>query len=102
VQIGDENVHRVRAVLDEVFGDANFAAQIAFIKTSAVSSPEAKTNVIGDLFDYVLWYSRDIGRVKYRQPLRPKEFGGKSEYRRIELPDGSSSIPSFCDVGIEQ
>jgi adenine-specific DNA-methyltransferase len=89
VQIGDENVHRVRTVMDEVFGETNFAAQIAFIKTSAVSSPEAKTNVIGDLFDYVLWYSKDIDRVKYRQPLRPKDFGGKSEYKRMELPDGT-------------
>ena len=89
VQIGDENVHRVRAVMDEVFGETNFAAQIAFIKTSAVSSPEAKTNVIGDLFDYVLWYAKDLSRVKYRQPMRTKEFGGKSEYKRIELPDGT-------------
>src|SRR5207302_6451345 len=39
IQIGDENVHWVRALLDEVFGQANYAAQIAFIKTSAVSSP---------------------------------------------------------------
>jgi adenine-specific DNA-methyltransferase len=89
VQIGDENVHRVRAAMDEVFGEANFAAQIAFIKTSAVSSPEARTNVIGDLFDYVIWYSKDIAKVKYRQPLRPKELGGKSEYKRIALADGT-------------
>ncbi len=97
VQIGDENVHRVRAVMDEVFGDANFAAQMAFIKTSAVSSPEAKTNVIGDLFDYVIWYARDLSRVKYRQPMRVKEFGGKSEYKRIELPDGTRRSLSTND-----
>ena len=30
VQIGDENVHRVRAVMDEVFGEDNFVAQITF------------------------------------------------------------------------
>jgi adenine-specific DNA-methyltransferase len=89
VQIGDENVHRVRALMDEVFGETNFAAQIAFIKTSAVSSPEAKTNVIGDLFDYVVWYGKDLSKVKYRQPMKPKALGGKSEYKRIELPDGT-------------
>jgi len=97
VQIGDENVHRVRAVMDEVFGETNFAAQIAFIKTSAVSSPEAKTNVIGDLFDYVVWYAKDLSRVKYRQPMRTKEFGGKSEYKRIELPDGTRRSLSTND-----
>ncbi|MQM32108.1 MAG: site-specific DNA-methyltransferase, partial [Candidatus Accumulibacter phosphatis] len=89
VQIGDENIHRVRAVMDEVFGNTNFAAQIAFTKTSAVSSPEAKTNVVGDLFDYVVWYAKDLSKVKYRQPMRTKQFGGKSEYKRIELPDGT-------------
>src|SRR5690242_7827778 len=89
IQIGDENVHRVRALMDEVFGETNFAAQIAFIKTSAVSSPEARTNVIGDLFDYALWYAKDLSRIKYRQPMRRKDFGGKTEYRRIELLNGS-------------
>ena len=38
VQIGDENVHRVRAVMDEVFGDDNFVAQIAFKKTGRSTS----------------------------------------------------------------
>jgi adenine-specific DNA-methyltransferase len=89
IQIGDENVHRVRPLLDEVFGEANFAAQIGFVKTAAVNSPEARTNVIGDLFDYVLWYAKDIDQVKYRQPFRLKRLGGKSEYKRIELPNGT-------------
>ena len=88
VQIGDENVHRVRALMDEVFGEANFCAAIAFSKTSAVSSPMARTNVIGDLFDYVLWYARDITAVKYRQPYRVKVADASSEYRRIQLASG--------------
>jgi adenine-specific DNA-methyltransferase len=105
VQIGDENVHRVRAMMDEVFGETNFAAQIAFLKTSAVSSPEAMTNVIGDLFDYVVWYAKDLSRVKYRQPMRTKEFGGKSEYKRIALADGTRrSLSSDDEVegGLEE
>src|SRR5713226_2251618 len=53
VQIGDENVHRVRTLMDEVLGEDNFCGAIGFTKKSAVSSPMAKTNVIGDLFDYV-------------------------------------------------
>jgi adenine-specific DNA-methyltransferase len=73
VQIGDENVHRVRDLMDEVFEKRNFAAQIAFVKTAAVSSPEARTNVIGDLFDYVLWYARNCSRSSTGSP-----FGIKS------------------------
>ncbi|MCB1327887.1 MAG: site-specific DNA-methyltransferase, partial [Leptospiraceae bacterium] len=38
VQIGDENVHRVRALMDEVFGEENSCGQIAFVKTSGLSS----------------------------------------------------------------
>ena len=58
VQISDENLHRVRALLDEVFGPENFASVLTFQKTAAVSSPEARTNVIGTLGDYLLWYAR--------------------------------------------
>ncbi len=88
VQIGDENVHRVRAVMDEVFGGGNFCAAIAFLKTAAVSSPMARTNVIGDLFDYVVWYAKDIARVKFRQPYAAKVPGESLEYRRLHLSSG--------------
>ena len=47
VQIGDENVHRVRAVMDEVFGDDNFVAQITFAK-----------DVGGSTGDYLTWRRR--------------------------------------------
>ncbi|MGV3710390.1 MAG: site-specific DNA-methyltransferase [Gemmatimonas sp.] len=85
VQIGDENVHRVRAVLDEVFGEANFCSLITFQKTAAVSSPEARTNVIGSLGDYILWYAKSITEVKYRQPYLRKGVseGAGSAYRSI-------------------
>ena len=56
VQIGDENVHRVRALMDEVFGEDNFVAQIAFKKTAASTSGATLSGVI----DYVLWYAKDI------------------------------------------
>ncbi|CAN5805973.1 site-specific DNA-methyltransferase [soil metagenome] len=59
VQIGDENVHRVRAVMDEVFGDENFVNTIVFKKKSATFSTET-------VFDYLIWYSRKRERVKVR------------------------------------
>jgi adenine-specific DNA-methyltransferase len=62
VQIGDENVHRVRALLDEVFGDENCGAQISVKKTSGATSE----NLPGTT-DFLLLYAKDQTRLKYRQ-----------------------------------
>jgi len=61
VQIGDENVHRVRAVMDEVLGDGNLVALITVQKAGSTFS-----QYLGGVADYVLWYARDFSRVKYR------------------------------------
>lgn len=85
VQIGDENVHRVRAVLDEVFGDTNCVAQIAFTKTTSSTS-----DTIPTIFDTLLWYAKDATQVKVRRlylPQTPGEEGAK-EYKRVETIDG--------------
>ena len=86
VQIGDENVHRVRAVMDEVFGDENAVALIAFKKTSGAGSIAGGTDVIPQIFDYVIWYSKSLASAKYRQLFREKVFGeaGASQYQWIE------------------
>ncbi len=91
VQIGDENVHLVRSILDEVFGADNFCSLIAFQKTALVSSPEARTNVIGNLCDYILWYAKALELVKYRQLYLEKGVGvgAGAGYRSVELPDGT-------------
>ena len=90
VQIGDENVHRVRAVMDEVFGDGNFCSQIAFRKTSAVSSPNAKVNVLGTVTDAILWYAKRIEVVKYRQLYLSKglESDNAGVYTRVQCSNG--------------
>src|SRR5271169_3661916 len=62
VQIGDENVHRVRAVMDEVFGEENYLALIPFIKT--VGKGGAGLDSVND---YILWYGKTHGSIKYRQ-----------------------------------
>lgn len=67
VQIGDENVHRVRALMDEVFGAENFVSQIQFKKTSGTGA-----RYLENIYDYVLWYARGLDRVKYRQPYYEK------------------------------
>ena len=61
VQIGDENVHRVRALMDEVFGDENFIAQITVQKAGSTFA-----EYLGGVADYLLWFSRDRGNLKYR------------------------------------
>ncbi len=65
VQIGDENVHRVRAVLDEVFGEDNFCATFAFRKTGGFEAALVQRN-----FDHVVWYSKSRDHVKFRSPLK--------------------------------
>lgn len=85
VQIGDENVHRVRAVLDEVFGAENACTQITFSKTSGLSS-----RLLPSRFDFLLWYAKDIEKVKFRQPYVEKshEAGTADTYNWVQLPDG--------------
>ncbi len=80
VQIGDENVHRVRAVMDEVFGERAFVSLVTFKKTSSFSS-EAISNVS----DYIIWYARDRDRLKFNSLFKDKDIGGEgaSKYRPL-------------------
>ena len=71
VQIGDENVHRVRAVLDEVFGEGNLVSQVTFKKSSS-----ATELYLSSTSDYVLWYARRIDRLKYRARKQGRVAGG--------------------------
>ena len=64
VQIGDENVHRVRALMDEVFGDENSVSQITF-RTSSGRLGSGLDGVV----DFLLWYAKDISAYKYRPLL---------------------------------
>ena len=82
VQIGDENVHRVRVLLDEVFGPTNMASQIAFIKTSGQSSPTAKVKSLAGVYDVILWYAKDLERIKYNQPYFAKTSGNVEQQFR--------------------
>jgi adenine-specific DNA-methyltransferase len=82
VQISDENLHRVRAVLDEVFGAENFCSEVTFKKTTSATS-----ELLASTSDYLLWYAKDAERVKYRQLYHTKEVGGDGgdAYGKVEL-----------------
>ena len=86
VQIGDENVHRVRAVMDEVFGEDNFVSQIGFRKTGSTSATLLDANS-----DYLLWYAKDFKAAKYRPLYKLKTVGGEgaTEYKTLRYPNCS-------------
>lgn len=91
VQIGDENVHLVRNVLDEIFGNENFCSLITFRTTSGAGSFAGGTNVLASVNSYILWYARDIESVKYRPLYREKSFAGVegTAYTYVEESGGS-------------
>lgn len=85
VQIGDENVHLVRSLMDEVFGSENFVSLIVFVKTSGFEE-------IGlpSVSDYVLWYSKNRESVKTRSLQLPRSLKTVAEqYKFLEQQDGS-------------
>jgi adenine-specific DNA-methyltransferase len=86
VQIGDENVHRVRAVMDEVFGAQNLCSQITVVKTASATS-----EYLAGVSDHILWYGRNISVMKFRQVYSLKQIGGagSGQYTRVQLEDRS-------------
>ncbi len=84
VQIGDENVHRVRALMDEVFGETNFVSQIGIQKTGGFSQSK-----IGNIVDHLLWYAKDLDQVKYRSVVNliPEPPISDPNYVLLEFDD---------------
>ena len=92
VQIGDENVHRVRALMDEVFGDENFVSLIPFrTKTMPFG-----TNFVEQMAAFVIWYAKDKAdqsnrpRAKYRKLLREMKYSPSSGFNWCRLQDGTN------------
>lgn len=86
VQIGDENVHRVRALMDEVFGEENFVSEIVFKKTGGHS-----TTAIANVNDILLWYAKSAPSLKVRGLYLEKKPGeeGATNYTWVEEHIGS-------------
>jgi adenine-specific DNA-methyltransferase len=83
VQISDENIHRVRSVLDEVFGPENFIALITF----QTSVPLGATFIPG-VCSYLLFYAKNRDRLKFRRGFRDKPVGEGGAYTAYQLPNG--------------
>ncbi len=91
VQIGDENVHLVRCLMDEVFGSGNFCREISFITTSGFS-----TNILSRQNNYLLWYAKNAENVKFKPVFRIKPYGSEdfTVYNKLELADGKRRLMS--------
>jgi adenine-specific DNA-methyltransferase len=107
VQIGDENVHRVRAVMDEVFGAENCITCITVTKTAGQTA-----ELIPAVADFILWFAKDRNSTKFRRPLREKSikedasgvyrciFNNAFEVTRLSEEDLLSYISIHGDTGV--
>jgi adenine-specific DNA-methyltransferase len=85
VQIGDENVHRVRVLMDEVFGDDNCISLIHFQTTTGQAA-----DILPRSGDYILWYAKNQTSLKYRKLFRQKQLGELASYSSaMSVVDGS-------------
>ena len=88
VQIGDENVHRVRAVMDEVFGEENQVSQITFRTTTGRGG-----DFLSSAANYILWYARQRENCKFRTSYQDKLVGTSTDqvYSLVRSADGSNN-----------
>ena len=83
VQIGDENVHLVRALMDELFGPGQFMSQISFrtkIPLNAAYLP--------NIADSLVWYAKNKGKVKFRRLFSARDYGENTQFSNALLKDG--------------
>jgi len=85
VQINDENVHLIRNVMDEVFGVENFVSQITFRKK--LMPLGSKT--LEMMADYLVWYAKDRGQLKYRQLYRASTPDPSGRWTGAQNADGT-------------
>lgn len=87
VQIGDENVHLVRSLLDEVFGSTNFVSQITYKTTTG-----ATADVLAGVQDFVLWYAKDRERLKWRPLYAARAVDDDANYRLVREGDAVRAL----------
>ena len=83
VQISDENVHRVRLILDEIFGEENYINQISFTKTQPLGAKFLPVTA-----DFLILYGKEKSKTKFHQLFESKNIGKDTGYKFVELPNG--------------
>ncbi len=110
VQIGDENVHRVRALMDEVFGEDNYVSQITVRKTTSEGS-----RLLGSTCDFILWYSKKQDIAKFRVVYSTRNSDAEKRYSSQYLdgsfyrldnitssrPAGDGDVTKFSFIGLK-
>ncbi len=94
VQIGDENVHRVRALMDEVFGEDNFFSQMQYRALSPLGSQG-----LSNVYDYILWFCKNKDAVKYRNLLIDRPMEDEPEFTYLD--DGSGHYTKLKQAPIK-
>ena len=101
IQIGDENVHLVRSLLDEVMGSENFISLITIQKMGGLAAA-----FLPGAADYVLWYAKDRSQAKYRQLYEQKVVGTGQQtgerYDQDRLAPRRTPIASARQRGIQR
>ena len=92
VQISDENLHRVRLLMDEVFGADNFCSIISFQKTGSMAA-----NLLPTTVDFIIWYAKDRKSARYSQLYAPRKSGDPSLDRYDQLRESSGASGPFRD-----
>ena len=85
VQIGDENVHRIRTLLDEVFGEENFLNNITLLKSTGVIE---KADSLHGSVDYILHYAKSRNHVKFRPVFKDKSADTAASFSKFRYTDG--------------
>ena len=95
VQIGDENVHRVRTLMDEVFGEENFVSEIVTKKSGGMGQAE-----IDNVADFILWYGKKKESIKYRSlfDIKVLDSGPGLRYRTVQETSGFSRPMTKAEV----
>jgi len=102
VQIGDQNVHRVRALMDEIFGQDNFVSEIVLKTTSGAGSPTGGTNTLAAVHDFIVWYAKSKEQIKYRQLYFEKsDMQTAGLYRRVVSLDGIERAAKSAELSGE-
>lgn len=83
IQISDENLHLVKVLLSEIFGERNLFAVIPF-KTKI----PLRTSGLAGICDYLVWFAKDVKQMKFRKLYTARESGAVTEFTFVETPDG--------------
>jgi adenine-specific DNA-methyltransferase len=83
VQIGDENVHLVRNLMDEVFGSENFCGQFSFRTKIPL-----RTTLVPAVYDHIIWFAKSKPQVKFRRLFKIRRTGDGTQFTKVEEAGG--------------